>query len=497
MKMKRILALVLCLTLVLTSAAFLAGCGEESSEGGTLVWYVCADKPEGYDEILAKANAEYIEPAIGMTLDMQFIDTASFQQKLKLKMASNEAYDLTFTGYLNDYQTAVSMGALYDITKYIEDVNMTEAVPQFYLDSAMVDGKIYGVPNAQIIGNPPAIYITEEDVNKSGFDVEGLEQVATNAKTYEDVENYMNLLTENFAKLKAAVPNKYTTNPVRNLAMDIPYENVLGNLYIRRDGSDSTIYADYELPEFKLQVEKAYEWYTKGYIRSDIAAKSNAVSGNEEARQIAVRQDQWGPYSERSLEKTYNGPVAVSLVTNPYVGRTKALQTMISVGANSKHPKKAVEFIKLINSNADLYNLLIWGIEGVHYNLDEQGRVVVTELGGTSKVSNLGAGGWKFGNQFNSYPSSTQEADVYELTEKLNNEADKSPMLGFVPNTDFISNELANITNASAEFKARTLYGTDDPANWFDEYVQKMEQSGVQKVKEELQKQYDEFLKTK
>ena len=168
---------------------------------------------------------------------------------------------------------------------------------------------------------------------------------------------------------------------------------------------------------------------------------------------------------------------------------------MISVGADSKHPKKAVEFIKLINSNADLYNLLIWGIEGVHYTLDEFGRVQATEAGKT--VYNLGAGGWKFGNQFNSYPSSTQEADVYELTEKLNNEAEKSPMLGFVPNTDLISNELANITNASAEFKARVLYGTDDPANWFDDYVNKMKESGVEKVKEELQKQYDEFLKTK
>lgn len=493
--MKRILALLMCFTLVIASAAFLAGCGEEVSEGGTLVWFVCADKPEGYDEILAKANAEYIEPAIGMKLDMQFIDTASFGEKMKLKMASNEVYDLTFTGYLNDYQAAVAMGGLMDITKYIEDVNMTEAVPQFYLDSAKVDGKIYGVPNAQIIGNPPCIYITEEDVNKAGLDMAAIQEASVNAKTYEDVEKFAGVLDDAFAKLKAAVPNKYTTNPVRQLLMEQLYENVMANLYVRRDGSDPKIYADYELPEWNLGVQKAYEWYTKGYFRSDIAGKGNAVSGQEEARQICVRQDQWGPYSEKTLEPTYLGPVKYALLTNPYVARTKALATMISVGANSKNPKKAVEFIKLINSNADLFNLLIWGIEGKHYNLDEQGRVVATEEGKT--VANLGAGGWKFGNQFNSYPGAKQEPDVYELTEKLNNDADKSPMLGFVPNTDYVANELANVVNTMSEYKARYLFGTEDPANWVDSYKQKMEESGIEKVKEELQEQYDKFLASK
>ena len=493
--MKRILALLMCFTLVIASAAFLAGCGEEASEGGTLVWFVCADKPEGYDEILAKANAEYIEPAIGMKLDMQFIDTASYGEKMKLKMASNEVYDLAFTGYLSDYQAAVAMGGLMDITKYIKEVNMTEAVPQFYLDSAMVDGKIYGVPNAQIIGNPPAIYITEEDVNKAGIDMAAIQEASVNAKTYEDVEKFAGVLDDTFAKIKAAVPNKYTTNPVRQLLMEQLYENVMANLYIRRDGSDPKIYADYELPEWNLGVQKAYEWYTKGYFRSDIAGKGNAVSGQEEARQISVKQDQWGPYAEKNLESTYLGPVKVALLTNPYVGRTNALATMISVGANSKHPKKAVEFIKLINSNADLYNLLIWGIEGVHYNLDELGRVVATDAGKT--VANLGSGGWKFGNQFNSYPNSKQEPDVYELTEKLNNEADKSPMLGFVPNTDFVANEIANIVNTMSEYKARYLFGTEDPANWVDSYKKKMEEAGIEKVKEELQEQYDKFLKSK
>ena len=79
----------------------------------------------------------------------------------------------------------------------------------------------------------------------------------------------------------------------------------------------------------------------------------------------------------------------------------------------------------------------------------------------------------------------------------MNNEAVKSPMLGFVPNTDPITNELANITNVDSEFSAKKGMGTADASEWLDDYLAKREQAGVQKVKEELQKQYNEFLASK
>ena len=82
-------------------------------------------------------------------------------------------------------------------------------------------------------------------------------------------------------------------------------------------------------------------------------------------------------------------------------------------------------------------------------------------------------------------------------TEKMNNEAYQSPMLGFVPNVDSFSTEIANIANIVSEYKAKMEFGTEDFNNWYDEFISKLEQAGVDKVMDALQKQYDEFLLNK
>ena len=114
-----------------------------------------------------------------------------------------------------------------------------------------------------------------------------------------------------------------------------------------------------------------------------------------------------------------------------------------------------------------------------------------------SGYNDMGTSGWEFGNQFNSMIMKGQEATVWEDTEKMNNEALKSPMLGFVPNTDPVTNELANLSSVGGEFNAKVRMGTADASEWLDDYLKKRDQAGVRVVQEEVQKQYDEFLASK
>ncbi len=96
MNMKKIISSLLCLSLTGAMTVGLTGCNGKNSN--TLVWYMFGDKPADLETVMAKAN-EIIEPKIGMKLDMVYIDSGSYQEKMKLKMASKEAYDLAFTGY--------------------------------------------------------------------------------------------------------------------------------------------------------------------------------------------------------------------------------------------------------------------------------------------------------------------------------------------------------------------------------------------------------------
>ncbi len=494
MNTKKLIPGLLCFATIGTMAVGLGGCNNnEVVNDDTLLWYIFGDKPADHDIVMKEAN-KIIQEKIGMKLDLQYIDSASYQEKMKLKMAAGEEFDLCFTGYNNPYQSVVSMGGLYDITELLDKVNMDEVLPKFYFDVATVDGKIYGVPNVQVVSNPVCIFMDKNLALELGIDLTMIEKAALNIKTLDDVKTYAALLDDLFAKVHKARPDKYVYNPSCNLITEPIYEHLLGDTVIKRDGSSIKLenYCDSEI--WQYGVEKVREWYTKGYIRNDIASKGTALISNEEYRQILVSSGTWKPGGDAGIKERHGYYPEFVLLHQPYVGRVSPLATMTSVGANSENPEKAVEFLKLINSDKELYNTICWGIEDKHYIKNEYGKIAEIDNSG---YTGIGVDAWKYGNQFNSLLTEEQEDNVWTETEKMNNEAVKSPLLGFVPKTDMISTELANIASIQNEYRAKISYGTEDSSVYMEEYRKKLEQAGNKKVLEELQKQYDEFLLNK
>ena len=490
-KLKKTVSLLICAAVCATLAAGLAGCGKNDASEDTLLWYVFGDKPADLDTVLAKAN-EIIEPEIGMKLDMQYIDSASYTSKMKNIMAAHAKYDLAFTGFINPYQTAVSLGGLYDITDLVKEVGLDKVLPEFYLQSATVDGRIYGIPNVQVVSNPIVLCMDKSLAEEVGADMQAIEDAAQNAKTFEDVKAYSELLDDLFARVHAARPDLYVMNPTYDLLRDPFYEQVVSETYIRRNSDSNEIVIDMETEEGKLSAQKLNEWFEKGYIRKDISSVGTALTSNDEWRKIAVRSTTWKPGQEPYDTERFGEEQVYAKLNKPYVGRTSALATMTSVGADSKHPKEAVELLKLMNTNKELFNIICWGIEGKHYTVGSTGHI--TEIA-DSGYNGMGQNAWRFGNQFNALLLEDQADDTWEQTEKMNNEAIKSKMLGFVPNTDAVTTELANITNVAEEYKAKRQYGTVAVSEWEKDYAAKLDKAGIHKLRDEMQKQYDEFLK--
>ena len=489
--MKRIISAILSVMIMASMAVGLSGCGKKDTK---LLWYVFGDKPQDHELVMEKVN-EIVKAEIGLELDIQYIDSASYEEKMKLKMASGEAYDLAFTGYINPYQKAVDMGGLYDITDLLKEEGFDNTViPQFYFDVATVKGRIYGIPNVQVVSNPTCIMMDKSLHDEIGADFPAIEKAACNAKTYEDVEKYALMLDELFAKVHKARPDLYVFNPDTDLIKTVRYEDLIGGVSILKDGSTTKLELLRDTKDAQLGIRKVREWYEKGYIRNDIASVGTALTSNEEARKIAVRTATWKPGQEDSVKNKYGEEQVTALIHVPYIYRDMPLKTMTSVGANSNHPKEAVKFLKLINTNKELYNLICWGIEGTHYTVNGDGRITVIPDSGYDKI---GTNAWKYGNQFNSFVRDTQPEDVWEQTEEMNNNAKLSPMLGFVPDTDSIATELSNLNSIEDEYKAKKKFGTAPMSEYFDEKCKKENEAGIKAVLTELQKQYDEFLASK
>lgn len=490
--MKKIISVSLALIMFFSMCVCMTGCNSSGSD--TLVWYVPGDKPQALEEVLSEAN-KIIEQEIGMKLDMQYIDDASFAEKMRLKMASHDTYDLTFAGYLNNYQSAVYMGGLYDITELIKETELDTVIPQYYIDMAEINGKIYGIPNIQVMSNPQSVTILESVADECGIKpiAEEIEEKSVIGASLEEIQEVINLYDKMFGMVHEKRPDLYTWNPAANLAVSTIYEHIASGVGIRRDGTSNELVILQETEEWKAWVAKVREWYNKGYIRMDIASVGSSLKSADERKLVAFATDTWKPGQDAYEKQQYGESFVHIKCTKPYIGRQSGLSTMIAVGANSKHPKEAVEFIKLINSRKDLYNLICWGIEGKHFNKNDNGTV--SEIADSGY--NIGKNAWKYGNQFNGYVTEGQSLDIWEQTEKMNNEADKSPIMGFVPNTDIIATETANVTSVSSEYSAKENFGTADMSEWYDEYNIKMDEAGIHKVRDELQRQYDEWLSSK
>lgn len=478
--MKKFMAIIMALVL----AIGISGCGQraEQTKGDgeveTLVWLVPGDRQADIEFVMEEAN-EIIEREIGAKLDLQFIDTSSYNERMKMYMASQDVYDLCFTGYLNDYQAAATDGGLMDMTDLIDKYapNLRELIPEYVLESAEIDGRIYGVPNMQVLSNPICLITFADIADKYDFDFSKIEKMS-------DIEPYLEMIKKgetNIYPYRPGISIRGWWFPKYDLVLDGT------NIVIRKDGSSTKLELLHETKEYMEGINQLRDWYEKGYIRADVASAGDDNTDLRNGKYI-VFHGSWKPGADVGFKNTYGRDVITALLHEPYVQRTSALLTMISIGGKSKNPEKAIKFIELINSNVELYNIISFGIEGRHYNLNNEGKVQYIDNSGYAPKAD-----WKFGNQFNALLVEGMEDDVYIETERMNEEAKKSILLGFVPDTTNITNEISQISSVNAEFSIRDT-GADDPQNYWDTYIRRLQEAGQQKVLEELQRQVDEFI---
>ena len=170
---------------------------------------------------------------------------------------------------------------------------------------------------------------------------------------------------------------------------------------------------------------------------------------------------------------------------------------MNAIGSTSEDPVKALQFLELLNTNKELYNIITFGIEGQHYNKVGENRIEVVK----DSLYTMGNVGWQFSNQFNAYLQPEQEDGVWEETKAINASAKYSPLMGFSFDSSKVQLELSNCYYAYLEFINSFIWGVFTKEGEFDrqynKFLQKLEIAGASTVIAEMQKQVDAWLASK
>ena len=201
--------------------------------------------------------------------------------------------------------------------------------------------------------------------------------------------------------------------------------------------------------------------------------------------------DTYKPGIEKDLERRYGYPIYVKTLGDAVLTNDSTCATLTAISRTSKNPEKAMKFIELINNDKELYNLLSFGIKGKHYEMVDEDSIRI--LDGVKYNTNQ----WALGCQFNSYKLEGQEKTIWEDTIEQNKNAKVSPLLGFRIDVDSIRTELANISTALAPYGNVLGYGLSDDWESLLEKRNKEFAQDNQKVYEEVQRQIEEFKKSK
>lgn len=463
----------------------LAGCGQQKESKSTddeqnlpvVKWLVAGDSQSDLDTVVAKIN-EYIEPKIGASLDLQIIDGGSYQEKLQMLMSSGGDFDLCFIGYNNPYQSGVRKGGFLELDQYLENSPLkNDEDLKDVLDNAKYNGKIYGIPNVQIMTGCTGLIFNKKLADEYGLDYDSI-------TCLEDCEPYLEWVKTTHPEIYPFRTGLYGGG----WSFSKPADAIQGVRVESDSGENVNVVLQKDYEAGRLEAEKLHEWYEKGYIRKDVASVTDDIN-EYNAGKYALSRGAYKPGG--AIENNMINPdnqIVLKRVGDAWMSYDAGLGCMTGISKRSKHPDEAFKLLELVNTDPTLMNLISYGVEGIHYTLVD-GKVRKTENSGYNMAA------WQFGNVFNAYLIEGQEDDNVQQTRELHKSAKQSAIKGFSFDADNVRTEIAQLETVRKKYK-NIENGAENPADYYDTYLQELERAGEGTVKAEIEKQLKEWQNT-
>jgi putative aldouronate transport system substrate-binding protein len=434
-----------------------------------LIWYYPQNKANTDLQLVNDEVNKITKEKINATVKLQPVDFANYEQKLNTIVAANEAIDIIWTSsWLFNWVANVNKGAFQPIDDLLKShgQKLFQSMPEKFWNDGKMNGKMYAVPNYQVSAQRPGLVIAKRFVDKYKLDIS----------------------TEPFLKqIKEGEPGITPFGTTRGFYTAMLY-GIDTKVPVYLNDTNHKVLPDVT-EEMKQNFKLAHSWYTKGYINEDAATLKNAADAYNKGT-TAVWFDFTGKPGSEVEFKAANGGHDVVLVPLAKSVYTGAVSTMNAISRTSKNPERAMMFLELVNTDKQLYNILVYGIEGKHYTKTTGNFIKINQDAGY--FTNLD---WVFGNISNEYLPEGAPADKIAQTIKVNDEAAVSPYYSFTFNTEPVKTELANVKAVNDEYYAALATGTLNPDEYLPVYEEKLKKAGSDIIVAEKQKQLDEWLK--
>ncbi len=325
-----------------------------------------------------------LEEYTGVEIDFTWVPDASKTERLNAALASNSLADIVSLTEINNttVRSSLASGMFWDVEPYLEEFPNLAEISEDRLESSRIDGRIYGVPFLKPIARY-GVLVRKDWLDNLGLDVPStLEELAAVAQAFTEDDPDGNGADDTVGFVE------------RDESFNVGFRSLSG--YFGADNwftitDDDEVMPSFMQPEYKEAMEWFRNIYDNGWMNSDFAvmAKNDqknyivqgrggiVLSGLQEVRNYI---DDAAGTDEEHMEW-----VLINDIVHENVERRILSDTNGGMGGWLAIPKNNVEteedlrvVLKFINDLMDEepFTLMTQGIEGVHYEIDDEGVYV-------------------------------------------------------------------------------------------------------------------------
>ncbi|CRZ33322.1 carbohydrate ABC transporter substrate-binding protein (CUT1 family) [Herbinix hemicellulosilytica] len=524
---KRIFAIILTITMI---AALFAGCGSKSknsdsntnkTETGNKTDTANQDnngKNNGqtdaeypvikmvYAVVFPSTDEQAIEEELNKILrekaqaeiDLVGIEFGNWQTQLNLMLSGggSDSIDLFNSFWYTSVSNLVTNGqvmALDDLLANegsdIKNLFVSNELEE-YLNCGVVNGVQYGIPSMYAYCTENIFYARTEDARKANIDW-------SQVKTIDDMSDVI-------LKLKEANPDSYyvpgSTEPYW-IPKSIDYLGDTNYLGVLTNPTESTKVENYYESEYFYNfLNHVKEWKKAGAISPDPLSNSNPTLMNLLMGVVnGTPGYAWDSAVSMMATIAQNGiDLEGTNVTEALSTTSDATTYMWHISSFCKNPEAAMRILNVLYTDPEAANLIANGIEGLTYELDENGQMVYPE--GANGMADLGWAAASMAYWPNVMLCKTwyyEPLDVYEKMMEKNKTCDKSLALGFTFDSTKVANQMAACANVVAQYYTPLMYGEVDIDSTLVEFQQALKKAGIDDIIAEKQAQLDAWLQSK
>lgn len=481
---------------------------EEKSEGALdtseqvdLVFYVIGDAPADAQEVEDAIN-EILLDKLNATIEFQASTWTDYSQKYNMALTSGDA-DLIYIANWMTYGQLANAGAFLELDELLDQYapELKALVGEDKLNSCKVAGNIYAVPSAWDEYTSGGLAYREDLREKYDLPI---------PNSVENIEAYLLGIKEN--------------EPDQGLTAGIPYSNsasygfscatlVLGlnHSWVNPFGLAYGLTANYDTPsevydywwsdEFVEDCKILKRWADEGFWSRSSLSNSNDTDLYL-AGQTVLTETGMNPSKAVGYQSSFDDAgegwkseyVAYGETTG-VIYPAAATQNGTAIVRGCKNPERAIAVLQELMCNEELNHLVQYGIEGVHYELDENGYYVNLDDGFAAEgfnTWNLRNGEYKLDTE-----SGAKLQEIFAEYEEIGNKT-KYPNVNIFAgfSEDYTSYEVQRtaIQSVISEYLSPLQAGlVDDVDAAVEEFRNKAKEAGIDEIRENYIAQWTSY----